>query len=136
MTGNLVAIENQFSDSRLGALVVPEAHFLGPHVIEDNASGGSLDRATIGNAMRTSRCAEIGIAITDARMVGNVTIGDGELDLGNVVEERQMLFAAIHLAGDLAFEFILLGRNRQEVQSQAHILGRRHNRLAGGGRED
>ena len=49
--GDLVAVEDQLADLGLGALLVEEAHLLRPHVVEDHAAGGGLDRAAVGDAV-------------------------------------------------------------------------------------
>ena len=136
MPRHLVAVEDEVADRGLGALVVPEAHLLRPHVVEDHAASGRLDRALVGDAVGTSDSAEVRIAETDAGVIRYRALGNAELDFGDVVEERQMLLAGWDLAGELAGELVLLGRNGEEVEPEADVLGRRHDRLAGGRRED
>ncbi len=69
-------------------------------------------------------------------MIGNRAFRDAELDLSDIVEERQVLRGAVRLAGDFARQFVALRRNREEVESQADVLRRRHDRLARRRRED
>ena len=108
VAGDLVAVEDQLADRGLGALVVPEAHLLRPDVVEDDAAGGGLERAQLGVAVRTPGRAVVGVAEADARVVVDHALGDAELNLGDVVEERQVLARHVGLAGDLAGELVLL----------------------------
>ena len=136
MTRDLVAVEDQLADRGLGALVVPEAHLLRPHAVEDHATRGRLDLAEIRVAVGTSGRAEVRVAEADAAVVADVALRDAELDLADVVEERQVLVGHVRLAGDLPGELVLLRRDGEEVEPQAHVLRRRHDRLAGSRRED
>ena len=136
MPGHAVAVEDEVADGGLRHLVVPEAHLLGEDRVEDHAARRRLDRALLLVAVRTLRMPEVGVAETDAAVVGDATLRDAELDLTDVVEERQVLAREARLARHLAGELVLLAGRGEEVETQAHILRRRHHGLAGGRAED
>ena len=136
MPRHLVAVEDEVADRGLGALVVPEAHLLRPHVVEDHAASGRLDHALRGVAVGTPDGAEVGVPEADPGVVGDRALGDAELDFRDVVEERQVLLAGRELARDLSGELVLLRGDREEVEPEADVLRRRHDGLSARRRED
>ena len=136
MTGHAVAVEDEVADGGLGDLVVPEAHLLREDRVEDHAARGRLDRAPGRVAVRTLGMSEVGVAQTDDAVVRNRALGNAELDLADVVEQRKMLLGEADLACDLARQLILLTGRREEVQAKADVLRRRHHGLAGRRAED
>ena len=147
MPRHALAVEDEVADGGLRDLVVDEAHLLREHAVEDHAAGGGLDHALRRVAVRTGRQgpalgvhelvgAVVGVAQADARVVVDHLLGDAELDLADVVEERQVLAGEGVLAGDLARELVLLAGRREEVEAEADVLRGRHHGLAGRRRED
>ena len=135
----LVAGEDELAEGGFGDLVVPEAHLLGPDLVEDDAADEGDEDLGLGVAVGALGLAEVGVLEPDAVVDLEGAVVEGELDLGGGAEEGEAVGDGVGLdaaADGLAGVLVGLGGDGEEVAPEGDVLGRGLVGVAAGGGED